>query len=138
MEIVVRGRQIEVSDRFREHVNERLERLEHHGFILQRIDVEVTKERNPRLADQAIRVELTCLARGDIIRAEYAAADKVGRLRRCRGPARRAAQAKRGATAAPGARQRPASAPRARFGTAAGRSGAGCGGAERRAGRMRA
>jgi ribosomal subunit interface protein len=77
MEVVVRGRQIEVSDRFREHINERLGRLAHHGFTLQRIDVEVTKERNPRLADQAIRVELTCLARGDIIRAEYAAGDKV-------------------------------------------------------------
>ncbi len=77
MEVVVRGRQIEVSDRFREHVNERLGRLAHHGFTLQRIDVEVTKERNPRLADQAIRVELTCQARGDIIRAEYAAGDKL-------------------------------------------------------------
>ena len=65
MDIVVRGRQIEVSERFRDHVSQRLERLENHGFILQRVDVEVTKERNPRLADQAIRVELTCQARGE-------------------------------------------------------------------------
>ncbi len=77
MDIVVRGRQIEVSERFRDHVSQRLERLENHGFILQRVDVEVTKERNPRLADQAIRVELTCQARGDVIRAEYASADKL-------------------------------------------------------------
>jgi ribosomal subunit interface protein len=76
MEIVVRGRHIEVSDRFRDHVVERLERLEHHGFALQRIDVEVTKERNPRLADQAMRVELTCRGRSPVVRAEYASADK--------------------------------------------------------------
>jgi ribosomal subunit interface protein len=76
MEIVVRGRHIEVSERFRDHVVGRLERLEHHGFALQRIDVEVTMERNPRLADQAIRVELTCRGRGPVVRAEYASADK--------------------------------------------------------------
>jgi ribosomal subunit interface protein len=77
MEIVVRGRHVDVSERFRDHVVGRLERLEHHGFALQRIDVEVTKERNPRLADQAMRVELTCRGRGPVVRAEYAAADKV-------------------------------------------------------------
>ncbi len=77
MEIVVRGRHVDVSERFRDHVVGRLERLEDHGFALQRIDVEVTKERNPRLADQAMRVELTCRGRGPVVRAEYAAADKV-------------------------------------------------------------
>lgn len=76
MEIVVRGRHVELTDRFREHVHSRLDRLEDHGFALQRIDVEVTKERNPRLADQAMKVELTCRGRGPVVRAEYAAADK--------------------------------------------------------------
>ncbi len=76
MEVVVRGRQIEVSERFRDHARQRLQRLEHYGSALTRIDVEVTKERNPRLADQAIRVELTCRGRGPVVRAEYAAADK--------------------------------------------------------------
>ncbi len=76
MEIVVRGRHVEVSDRFRDHVHQRLERLEHHGAALQRVDVEVTKEPNPRMADQAMRVELTCRGRGPVVRAEYASADK--------------------------------------------------------------
>jgi ribosomal subunit interface protein len=76
MEIVVRGRHLEVSERFRDHVVGRLERLEGHGFALQRIDVEVTKERNPRLADQAMKVELTCRGRGPVVRAEYATGDK--------------------------------------------------------------
>lgn len=76
MEIVVRGRHLEVSDRFRDHAQGRLERLANLASGLQRIDVEVTKENNPRLADQAIKVELTCRGRGPVVRAEHAAADK--------------------------------------------------------------
>lgn len=76
MEIVVRGRHIEISERFREYAAHRLDRLSNLAHSLQRIDVEVTKETNPRLADQAIKVELTCRGRGPVVRAEYAAADK--------------------------------------------------------------
>lgn len=76
MEIVVRGRNFDVSDRFREHAVQRLQRLEHHGSAIARIDVEVTKEANPRLAEQAMQVELTCIGRGPVVRAEYADADK--------------------------------------------------------------
>jgi len=76
MEIVVRGRNTDVSTKFRDHVEERLERLEHHGSNLTRVDVEVTKAGNPRMADQAMRVELTCRGRGPVVRAEYATSDK--------------------------------------------------------------
>lgn len=76
MEIVVRGRNFDVSDRFREHAEQRLQRLEHHGSAVARIDVEVTKQANPRLAEQAIQVELTCIGRGPVVRAESADADK--------------------------------------------------------------
>lgn len=76
MEIVVRGRHIEVSEQFREHAVEKLQRLEHHGSAIARIDVEVTRERNPRLNDRAIKVELTCLGRGPVVRAESADHDK--------------------------------------------------------------
>jgi ribosomal subunit interface protein len=76
MEIVVRGRHMDVSDRFREHATQRLARLEQHGVPIHRIDVEVTYQANPRQADQAIRVELTCASKGPVVRAEYAAADK--------------------------------------------------------------
>jgi ribosomal subunit interface protein len=76
MEIVVRGRHLDVSERFREYATARLSRLEQHGAPIQRIDVEVTYEANPRQADQAIRVELTCASKGPVVRAEYAAADK--------------------------------------------------------------
>lgn len=80
MEIVVKGRHCEVSERLREHVHEKLQRLQekhdHRGKIIQ-IDVEVTHERNPRQHDQACRVELTVRSRGPAIRAEAAHEDKV-------------------------------------------------------------
>ena len=47
---------------------------------LSRIDVEVTKESNPRLADRAFEVELTCVGRGPVIRAEAYADDKYAAL----------------------------------------------------------
>src|SRR3546814_12471767 len=45
-----------------------------------RVLVEVEKERNPRQHDRAVRVELTALSKGPVIRAEAAADDKMGAL----------------------------------------------------------
>jgi len=80
MEVVVTGRQIEVTDRFRSHLGEKLSRLEKHDHRIQRVDVEVVCEKNPRQADRAIRVELTAFSRGPVIRAEAAAEDKMAAL----------------------------------------------------------
>ena len=80
MDIVVKSRHVEVSDRFREHAHEKLGKVERLDPGLQRIDVEVYKEPNPRLADRAYRVELTCRSRGPVIRAEAAADDKFAAL----------------------------------------------------------
>lgn len=76
IEIVVRGRHVDVSSRFREQAEEKLARAERFGQQIQRIDVEVSKEQNPRLADRAFKVELTCRSRGPVVRAEATAADK--------------------------------------------------------------
>lgn len=80
VDIVVRGRHLEVSSRFRDHVTEKLSRLDRFGVPLMRIDVEVTKEVNPRQSDRAYEVELTCRGRGPVIRAEAAANDKYAAL----------------------------------------------------------
>jgi ribosomal subunit interface protein len=80
MDVVVTGRQIEVSERFRDHVSEKLARLEKHDARIQRVACEVSREKNPRQADQAVRVELTAFTRGPVIRAEAAADDKMGAL----------------------------------------------------------
>jgi ribosomal subunit interface protein len=79
-EIVVHGRHVEVSRRFREHVHSKLERIDKFGIPLRRVDVEVSKEGNPRLADRAFEVELTTRANGSVIRAEAAASDKYAAL----------------------------------------------------------
>ena len=68
-EIVVHGRHVEVSKRFREHVHNKLDRIDKFGIPLRRVDVEVSKEANPRLADRAFEVELTTRANGAVIRA---------------------------------------------------------------------
>jgi ribosomal subunit interface protein len=80
MDVVVTGRHCEVSERFREHVSEKLARLEKHDHRIMRVQVEVEQERNPRQHDRAVRVELTAFSKGPVIRAEAAAEDKMGAL----------------------------------------------------------
>ncbi len=80
MEVVVTGRHCEVSDRFREHVTQKLTRLEKHDHRIMRVQVEVELEKNPRQHDRATKVELTAFSKGPVIRAEAAAEDKMGAL----------------------------------------------------------
>ena len=80
MDVVVSSRHCEVSERFREHVEEKLARLEKHDHRVIRVEVEVDKERNPRQADRAVRVELTAFSKGPVIRAEACAEDKMAAL----------------------------------------------------------
>ena len=80
MEVVVTGRRFEVSDRFREHVSEKLTRLEKHDHRIMRVQVEVELEKNPRQHDRGARVELTAFSKGPVIRAEAAAEDKMAAL----------------------------------------------------------
>jgi ribosomal subunit interface protein len=80
MEIVVKSRHIDVSDTFRQHVEDKLSRLEKHDHSLIRVEVEIDMERNPRLQDQAVKVELTAFSKGPVIRAEAAAEDKMTAL----------------------------------------------------------
>jgi ribosomal subunit interface protein len=80
VEIVVKSRHMDVSDRFRSHAEEKLTRLEKHDHRIIRVEVEVDKERNPRQQDRAVRVELTAFSKGPVIRAEAAADDKMAAL----------------------------------------------------------
>jgi ribosomal subunit interface protein len=80
MDVAVTGRHCEVSDRFRSHVAEKLARLEKYDHRIIRVSAEVEKERNPRQADRAVRVQLTAHSKGPVIRAEAAAEDKMAAL----------------------------------------------------------
>lgn len=76
MDIVVRGRHLDVSDRFREHVAGKVGKVDRFGLPIAHVDVEVSFEPNPRQSDRAYEVELTCRGTGPVIRAEAHAQDK--------------------------------------------------------------
>jgi ribosomal subunit interface protein len=93
VDIVVKGRNVEVPDHYREHVADKLSKVERYDQKLIRADVELFHERNPRQSDRCQRVEITVMTRGPVVRAEacaqdfYAALDCAinkldGRLRR--------------------------------------------------------
>lgn len=75
MDIVVKGRNVEVPDHYRVHVAEKLQKVERYDQKLIRIDVELFHEKNPRQAGNSQRVEITCASRGPVVRAEACARD---------------------------------------------------------------
>jgi len=83
MEIVVRGRNVEVPEHYRQHVEDKVGQLERFDGKLKmlRMDVELFHEKNPRQSAHCQRVEITLRGKGPVIRAEadggdfYAALD---------------------------------------------------------------
>jgi ribosomal subunit interface protein len=75
MEIVVRGRNVEVPDHFRTHVEDKVGQLERFDGKVIRIDVELLHEKNPRQAANCQRVEITLRGKGPVARAEASAPD---------------------------------------------------------------
>jgi ribosomal subunit interface protein len=75
VDIVVKGRNVEVPDHYRVHVAEKLQKIERYDQKLIRIDVELFHERNPRQNDNCQRVEITCFSRGPVVRATACAGD---------------------------------------------------------------
>ena len=75
MNIVVRGRNVEVPEHYRQHVTEKLHRIERYDHRVIRIDVELYHERNRRQSNACQRVEITCKTRGPVIRSEACAQD---------------------------------------------------------------
>jgi ribosomal subunit interface protein len=73
VDIVVKGRNVEVPDHFREHVAQKLAPSEKLDSRVIRLDVELMHEKNPRQSDRCQRVEITCNSKGPIIRAEACA-----------------------------------------------------------------
>lgn len=75
MEIVVVGRHTDVPDRFRRHAEGKLTKVQQLAPRAQRVDVELTHERNPRQSDVSERIELTVRGKGPVVRAEASADD---------------------------------------------------------------
>jgi len=75
VDIVVKGRNVEVPDHYRVHVSEKLHKIERYDQKIIRVDVELFHERNPRQSDHCQRLEITCISRGPVVRAEACAGD---------------------------------------------------------------
>jgi ribosomal subunit interface protein len=80
VDVVVKGRHTEVGERFRAQAEAKLAKVAKLDAKVSRIDVELCEEHNPRLADHRSRIELTCLTRGPVVRAEAAASDPYAAL----------------------------------------------------------
>ncbi|PWH05161.1 ribosome-associated translation inhibitor RaiA [Brachybacterium endophyticum] len=80
MEINVVGRHMDVPERFRRHLSEKLEKVTQLAPAVMRVDVELSEESNPRQSEQASRVELTVHDDGAVIRSEARADDLFGAL----------------------------------------------------------
>jgi ribosomal subunit interface protein len=75
VDIVVKGRNVEVPDHYRVHVSSKMSRLERYDSKVIRYDVELFHEKNRRQAKSCQRVEITGKGRGPVVRAEASAAD---------------------------------------------------------------
>lgn len=76
MDITVVARNAEIHPNFRAYVEEKVSKVTQFYPRAQRVDVELTHERNPRQADTAERIELTVFGKGPVIRAEATSADR--------------------------------------------------------------
>ena len=80
MDIIVSGRRTDVPDRFRSHVESKLSKLAQIDSRILSVDVEVSRESNPRLSETAERVEITARGKGPILRSEAGASDRYAAL----------------------------------------------------------
>lgn len=75
MEILVTGRHMEVKERFRRHVLEKLAKVPQLAPRIQRLDVVVSHEGKGRQSPVCERIEITAVGKGPVVRAEAAAED---------------------------------------------------------------
>ncbi|GAA4521659.1 ribosome-associated translation inhibitor RaiA [Brachybacterium paraconglomeratum] len=80
MEINVVGRHMDVPDRFRRHLADKLDKVTQLAPAALRVDVEISQEKNPRQTELSDRVELTVHENGAVIRSEARADDLYGAL----------------------------------------------------------
>ncbi|GHG47631.1 ribosomal subunit interface protein [Sinomonas cellulolyticus] len=76
MEFNISGRNLTVSDRFREYASEKLEKIESLAEKVQRVDAKCSKQNSAKSGGDQLTVELTVTGRGPVIRAEATAPDK--------------------------------------------------------------
>ena len=76
MRIEVKGRNMEVTDELRDAVQKRFKRISRQVSELTTLEVELTEERNPRIADSQI-AEATMRIKGKVLRAHEASPEML-------------------------------------------------------------
>lgn len=71
MRIDIKGRNVPVTDDVRRHVERRLEKVSRQVSDLARLEIEIFRERNPRVADREV-AEATLYLKGVTLRARDA------------------------------------------------------------------
>jgi putative sigma-54 modulation protein len=74
--IEIRGRNVEVTDELREHVEKRFRRVGKQVSDLATLDVELSEERNPSISDRFV-AEATLQLKGVTLRAREASPDMM-------------------------------------------------------------
>jgi ribosomal subunit interface protein len=80
VDISVTGRHLTVSDRFRAHIEEKLAKITQLEPRTRRVEVLISHEPNRRQAKVCDKVEITCYAKGPVVRAEACEEDKYAAL----------------------------------------------------------
>ena len=76
MRIEIRGRNVEVTEELREHVEKRFARIGRQVADEAQLDVELSEERNPAIADRFI-AEATLHVKGATLRARESAPEMI-------------------------------------------------------------
>ena len=76
MRIEIRGRNVEVTEELREHVEKRFRRIGNQVSELAQLDVELSEERNPSIADSQV-AEATLHLKGVTLRAHEASPEMM-------------------------------------------------------------
>ncbi|HXE44359.1 MAG TPA: ribosome-associated translation inhibitor RaiA [Conexibacter sp.] len=82
MRIAVKGRNTPVTDGLREHVEKRFRAVERQISELAQLEVELSEERNPAIADRDV-AEATLYLKGVTLRARAAAPDMKHAIVQC-------------------------------------------------------
>ena len=73
MNIVLHARQAQVAEDFKTIIDEKLRSMNRFSVVIERVEVEVIHEANPRQGKMSHRVILTARGTGPLLRAEAAA-----------------------------------------------------------------
>src|SRR5436853_4117673 len=79
MQIQIKGRNVPVTDKIRTHVERRVAKVERQVSDLARLEIEIFKEPNPRVADKHV-AEATLYLKGVTLRARDASPEMLHSL----------------------------------------------------------